>query len=199
MTKRPTVQLPTLPRLLLLAAVLPGRRPFGTGPVGPGAGHHGGRAAAVSGGLRPPGGRGSAHCPDGSVGPGDLFPLSAVCISAGVRLHRGGAAALCDGGLRLFSVLFRVLLHGGLRRGRRAAGPGGVRPAVHGDPALLFPAGGGLLGDVRGTGGRVLWERTADCPCGLRPGLLGPVRRLLSGRCWRVCVRSCFCPRCCCG
>ena len=35
-------------------AVLPGRRPFGTGPVGPGAGHHGGRAAAVSGGLRPP-------------------------------------------------------------------------------------------------------------------------------------------------
>lgn len=179
-------------------AVLPGRRPFGTGPVGPGAGHHGGRAAAVSGGLRPPGGRGSAHCPDGSVGPGDLFPLSAVCISAGVRLHRGGAAALCDGGLRLFSVLFRVLLHGGLRRGRRAAGPGGVRPAVHGDPALLFPAGGGLLGDVRGTGGRVLWERTADCPCGLRPGLLGPVRRLLSGAAGG-CVRSCFCPRCCCG
>lgn len=180
-------------------AVLPGRRPFGTGPVGPGAGHHGGRAAAVSGGLRPPGGRGSAHCPDGSVGPGDLFPLSAVCISAGVRLHRGGAAALCDGGLRLFSVLFRVLLHGGLRRGRRAAGPGGVRPAVFGDPALLFPAGGGLLGDVRRDwrpcplgedGGLPLWSTAGPAGSGSAPAVW---------RCWRVCVRSCFCPRCCCG
>ena len=56
-------------RLLLLALFFLAGVLFGTGPVGPGAGHHGGRVRRYLEDYVRLGGEGSAHCPDGSVGP----------------------------------------------------------------------------------------------------------------------------------
>ena len=186
LTKRPTVQLPTLPRLLLLALfflagvllgqVLSGRVPDTTGDE---------LRRYLEDYVR----LGGEGAPTVQTALSALviyfrYPLFAFLLgfaSIGVVLLPCVTAAY-----GFFSVLFRVLLHGGLRRGRRAAGPGGVRPAVYGDPALLFPAGGGLLGTSAGLAavsfgrgrrtapvvyGRACWVRFGACCLALLAGV----------------------------
>ena len=181
LTKRPTVQLPTLPRLLLLALfflagvllgqVLSGRVPDTTGDE-----------------LR-------RYLEDYVRLGGEGAPTVQTALSALVIYFRYPLFAFLLGFASIGVVLlpcvtaaYGFFLSFSVCCFTAAFGVDGVllALAVFGlrclvTLPLLFPAGGGLLGDVRGTGGRVLWERTADCPCGLRPGLLGPVRRLLSG------------------
>ena len=151
LTKRPTVQLPTLPRLLLLALfflagvllgqVLSGRVPDTTGDE-----------------LR-------RYLEDYVRLGGEGAPTVQTALSALVIYFRYPLFAFLLGFASIGVVLLPCVT------------------AAYGFflsfSVCCFTAAFGV--DVRGTGGRVLWERTADCPCGLRPGLLGPVRRLLSG------------------
>lgn len=164
LTKRPTVQLPTLPRLLLLALfflagvllgqVLSGRVPDTTGDE---------LRRYLEDYVR----LGGEGAPTVQTALSALviyfrYPLFAFLLgfaSIGVVLLPCVTAAY--GFFLSFSVCCFTAAFGvdGV-----LLAPGGVRPAVFGDPALLFPAGGGLLGDVRGLGGRVLGRGRRTAP-----------------------------------
>ena len=198
LTKRPTVQLPTLPRLLLLALfflagvllgqVLSGRVPDTTGDE-----------------LR-------RYLEDYVRLGGEGAPTVQTALSALVIYFRyplfaflpssppsGWSLLPCvTAAYGFFLSFFRVLLHGGLRRGRRllALAVFGLRclvtlPCYFLLAAALLGTSAGLAAVSFGRGrrtapvvyGRACWVRFGACCLALLAG---------------VCAEL-FCPRCCCG
>ena len=165
LTKRPTVQLPTLPRLLLLALfflagvllgqVLSGRVPDTTGDE-----------------LR-------RYLEDYVRLGGEGAPTVQTALSALVIYFRyplfafllgfasiGVVLLPCVTAAYGFFLSFSVCCF-------TAAFGGDWRPCPLGED-----------------GGLPLWSTAGPAGSGSAPAVW---------RCWRVCVRSCFCPRCCCG
>lgn len=156
-------------------------RDFGTGSGWPGAGYDRRRTDPLSDGLCPPKRRGGSDSKNCTVGAHNLFPLSIAGILLGICISWRAVAALCDGGIWLFLVLFCLLLYGGFRYEWSIIGAGGLWPALYSDTALLFSAGGSLLGNICRFSQSVLWERAAVCACGIWPGLLASACRMRSG------------------
>ena len=160
LTKRPTVQLPTLPRLLLLALfflagvllgqVLSGRVPDTTGDEL--------RRYPLFAFLLGFASIGVVLLPCVTAAYGFFLSFSVCCFTAAFGVD-GVLLALAVFGLRCLVTLPCYFLLAAASWGTSA-----------GLAAVSFgrgPAGSGSAPAV--------W------------------------RCWRVCVRSCFCPRCCCG
>lgn len=196
LTKRPTVQLPTLPRLLLLALfflagvllgqVLSGRVPDTTGDE-----------------LR-------RYLEDYVRLGGEGAPTVQTALSALVIYFRYrcllllGFASIGVVLLPCVTAAYGFFLSFSVCCFTAAFGVDGVllALAVFGlrcmVTALLFPlaaAPGGRPRDWRPCplgedGGLPLWSTAGPAGSGSAPAVW---------RCWRVCVRSCFCPRCCCG
>ena len=194
LTKRPTVQLPTLPRLLLLALfflagvllgqVLSGRVPDTTGDElrryledyvrlgGEGAPTVQTALSALVIYFRYPlfafllgfASIGVVLLPCVTAAYGFFLSFSVCCFTAAFGVD-GVLLALAVFGLRCMVTL----------PWRRPPGgrPRDWRPCPLGED-----------------GGLPLWSTAGPAGSGSAPAVW---------RCWRVCVRSCFCPRCCCG
>ena len=195
LTKRPTVQLPTLPRLLLLALfflagvllgqVLSGRVPDTTGDElrryledyvrlgGEGAPTVQTALSALVIYFRYPlfafllgfASIGVVLLPCVTAAYGFFLSFSVCCFTAAFGVD-GVLLALAVFGLRCMVTL---------PCWRRPPGgrPRDWRPCPLGED-----------------GGLPLWSTAGPAGSGSAPAVW---------RCWRVCVRSCFCPRCCCG
>lgn len=199
LTKRPTVQLPTLPRLLLLALfflagvllgqVLSGRVPDTTGDElrryledyvrlgGEGAPTVQTALSALVIYFRYPlfafllgfASIGVVLLPCVTAAYGFFLSFSVCCFTAAFGVD-GVLLALAVFGLRCLVTLPCYFL-------LAAASWGSVRRDWRPCP----------LGE---DGGLPLWSTAGPAGSGSAPAVW---------RCWRVCVRSCFCPRCCCG
>ena len=197
LTKRPTVQLPTLPRLLLLALfflagvllgqVLSGRVPDTTGDElrryledyvrlgGEGAPTVQTALSALVIYFRYPlfafllgfASIGVVLLPCVTAAYGFFLSFSVCCFTAAFGVD-GVLLALAVFGLRCLVTLPCYFL---------------LRPPG-GRPRDWRPC---PLGE---DGGLPLWSTAGPAGSGSAPAVW---------RCWRVCVRSCFCPRCCCG
>ena len=195
LTKRPTVQLPTLPRLLLLALfflagvllgqVLSGRVPDTTGDElrryledyvrlgGEGAPTVQTALSALVIYFRYPlfafllgfASIGVVLLPCVTAAYGFFLSFSVCCFTAAFGVD-GVLLALAVFGLRCMVTLPCYFLPPGGR-------PRDWRPCPLGED-----------------GGLPLWSTAGPAGSGSAPAVW---------RCWRVCVRSCFCPRCCCG
>ena len=198
LTKRPTVQLPTLPRLLLLALfflagvllgqVLSGRVPDTTGDElrryledyvrlgGEGAPTVQTALSALVIYFRYPlfafllgfASIGVVLLPCVTAAYGFFLSFSVCCFTAAFGVD-GVLLALAVFGLRCMVTLPCYFL---------------LAAASWGTSAGLAA---GPLGE---DGGLPLWSTAGPAGSGSAPAVW---------RCWRVCVRSCFCPRCCCG
>ena len=198
LTKRPTVQLPTLPRLLLLALfflagvllgqVLSGRVPDTTGDElrryledyvrlgGEGAPTVQTALSALVIYFRYPlfafllgfASIGVVLLPCVTAAYGFFLSFSVCCFTAAFGVD-GVLLALAVFGLRCMVTLPCYFLLAAASWGTSAD----WRPCPLGED-----------------GGLPLWSTAGPAGSGSAPAVW---------RCWRVCVRSCFCPRCCCG
>ena len=155
-----------------------GRHFFGTGPGRKSSGCYRSGANRVSAWICGSGGR--CDTPGNAVSAGALLPLSAFCGSSWVCIHWGGAAAVLNGSIWFFVIVFCLLFYCFVWWKWCFACTGGFWSAVCGDIAGIFSSGRSCVGKFRGTGVSVPWEGTAHSAYRLRSYLVASGRSM----CW---------------